>query len=139
VAHLLLYDGVCGLCNRLTQFVVRHDRANRFRYASLQGAVAGELLRRHDRDPRDLDTVYVVAHHGEPGEQLLWKSRAILFVLAQLGGVWGLGRVLGILPRRLLDRAYDGIARRRYRWFGKYDTCPLPPPGVREKFLDAQA
>jgi predicted DCC family thiol-disulfide oxidoreductase YuxK len=137
VAHLLLYDGVCGLCNRLTQFVLRHDRSDRFRYASLQGSRAGDLLCRYQRDARDLDTVYVVADYGGPGERLLWKSRAILFVLGQLGGPWRLGGILGILPRPILDRAYDFIARRRYRWFGRYDSCPLPAPGVREKFLDA--
>jgi predicted DCC family thiol-disulfide oxidoreductase YuxK len=139
VAHLLLYDGVCGLCNRMTRFVLRHDQANRFRYAALQGSLAGELLRRHGRDARDLDTVYVVADYGAPGERLLWKSRAILFVLGQLGGLWRLGRLFAILPRPLLDLAYDFIARHRYRWFGRYDACPLPAPGVREKFLDAGA
>jgi predicted DCC family thiol-disulfide oxidoreductase YuxK len=137
VANLILYDGLCGLCNRLNQFVLRRDAADRFRFASLQGALATELLRRYGRDARDLDTVYVVKSYGQPDESVLSKGRAVLFALQTLGGVWRLAGVLRILPTRLLDLAYDQIARRRYRWFGRYDACPLPAPGVRDKFLDS--
>jgi predicted DCC family thiol-disulfide oxidoreductase YuxK len=136
VADLVLYDGVCGLCNRLVQFILRRDRADRFRFASLQGALAADLLRRYGRDARDLDTVYLVRDHGTPGEALLAKSRAVFAMLDRLGGPWLLVRVLRLLPRSVLDFAYDQIARRRYRWFGRYDACPLPAPGARAKFLD---
>ncbi len=133
--HLLLYDGVCGLCDRLVQFVLRHDRADRFRFAALQSPLAGNLLRGYGRDAADLDTVYVIARHGEPTAKLLSKGRAVLFVLAELGGIWRLASVLRVLPRPLLDFGYDQIARRRYRWFGRYDACPLPTPATRAKFL----
>jgi predicted DCC family thiol-disulfide oxidoreductase YuxK len=136
VATLILYDGLCGLCNRLNQFILRRDAHDRFRFAALQGALAGDLLRRHGRDARDLDTVFVVKNYGEPGQTLLSKGRAIIFVLRTLGGLWTLAWIFNLLPRRLLDAAYDQIARRRYRWFGRYDACPLPAPGVRQKFLD---
>ena len=136
LAHLLLYDGVCGLCNRLVQFVLRHDRGDRFRFAALQSPLAGNLLRGYGRDASDLDTVYVIARHGEASAKLLWKGRAVLFVLGQLGGLWRLASVLRVLPRPLLDLGYDLIARRRYRWFGRYDACPLPTPATRAKFLD---
>jgi predicted DCC family thiol-disulfide oxidoreductase YuxK len=136
VATLILYDGLCGLCNRLNQFILRRDAHDRFRFAALQGALAGDLLRRHGRDARDLDTVFVVKNYGEPGQTLLSKGRAIIFVLRTLGGLWTLAGIFNLLPRRLLDAAYDQIARRRYRWFGRYDACPLPAPGVRQKFLD---
>ena len=136
MATLILYDGLCGLCNRLNQFVLRRDVHDRFRFAPLQGTLAGDLLRRYGRDARELDTVYVVKNHGQQGEALLAKGRAILFVLRTLGGFWSLARVFNLVPRRVLDLAYDLVARRRYRWFGRYGACPLPAPGVREKFLD---
>lgn len=137
MAHLVLYDGVCGLCNRLVQFMLRRDRADRFRFAALQSPFAAELLRRHGRATDDLDTVYVFARFGEPDQRLLSKGRAILFVLGQLGGLWRLASLLRGLPRPILDAAYDQIARRRYRWFGRHDACPLPTPDTRAKFLDA--
>ncbi len=139
MAHLLLYDGVCGLCDRLVQFVLRHDRADRFRFAALQSRLAAELLRGYGRDAADLDTVYVIVRYGEPAATrpaLLSKARAVLFVLAELGGIWRLASVLRVLPRSLLDFGYDRIARRRYRWFGRLDACPLPTPATRAKFLD---
>jgi predicted DCC family thiol-disulfide oxidoreductase YuxK len=135
VHHLLLYDGVCGLCDRLVQFVLRHDRGDRFRFAALQSPLAGNLLRGYGRDAADLDTVYVIARHDEPAAKLLSKGRAVLFVLTELGGIWRLASVLRVLPRPLLDFGYDLIARRRYRWFGRYDACPLPTPATRAKFL----
>jgi predicted DCC family thiol-disulfide oxidoreductase YuxK len=136
VVHLVLYDGVCGLCNRLVQFILRHDRAARFRFAAQQSAFAADLLRRHGRAPEDLDTVYVFARYGQPDQTVLAKGRAILYVLGQFGGLWRLALVLRVLPRPVLDFAYDRIARRRYRWFGRLDTCPMPAPGTRERFLD---
>ena len=137
MADLVLYDGVCGLCNRLVQFVLRRDRRDRFRYAALQSDLAHELLRRHGRNPDDLDTVSVVRDHGAPGEQVLTKARAIIYVARRLGFPWALAAVLRVLPWRLLDFAYDQIAHRRYRWFGRHDACPLPTPATRAKFLDA--
>jgi predicted DCC family thiol-disulfide oxidoreductase YuxK len=136
LANLLLYDGVCGLCDRLVQFVLRHDRRDRFRFAALQSQLASGLLRGYGRNAGDLDTVYVVARYGEPDAALLSKGRAVLFAVAALGGVWRLASLLRVLPTWLLDFGYDQIARRRYRWFGRYDACPLPTPATRAKFLD---
>jgi predicted DCC family thiol-disulfide oxidoreductase YuxK len=136
VAHLILYDGVCGLCDRLIRFVLRHDAADGFRFAPLQGPLAIDLLRRYGRDARDLDTVYVVANHGQAGEALLSKGRAILFVLKGLGGVWSWSRIFGVLPTSFIDLVYDGVARHRYRWFGRHESCPLPEARHRAKFID---
>jgi len=136
-SHLLLYDGVCGLCNRLVQFVLRHDRKDRFRFAALQSSLAANLLRGYGRDAGDLDTVYVIARYGQSSATLLSKARAVLFMLGQLGGIWRLAPLLRVLPRPLLDFGYDQIAGRRYRWFGRYDACPVPTPATKAKFLDA--
>jgi predicted DCC family thiol-disulfide oxidoreductase YuxK len=133
---IVLYDGVCGLCDRLVQFILRRDRRDRFRFAPLQGAFAARLLERHRRATGDLSTLYVVIDAGGPRERLVWKSRAILRILGEIGGAWRLATVLGLLPTRLLDTAYDVVASNRYRLFGRYETCALPSREQRSKFLD---
>jgi predicted DCC family thiol-disulfide oxidoreductase YuxK len=134
---IVLYDGVCGLCNRLVQCVLRHDRAEVFRFASLQGTLAAEILRGRHLPP-DLNSVYVVLNYREPGEQLLARSDAILFILRKLRTYWGvLGSLGALLPRSLRDAAYNVIAHNRYRIWGKYETCPLPDPKHRHRFLHA--
>ena len=132
----VLYDGVCGLCNRFNQFILKRDRNDRFRFASLQGDLASSLLRRHGKDPRDLDTVYVVVDYNHPTERLLAQSDAILHVLRNLDGLWKLGAAGRLVPRVLRDAVYKVVARNRYRVFGKYESCMLPDPKHREKFLD---
>jgi predicted DCC family thiol-disulfide oxidoreductase YuxK len=134
---ILLYDGVCGLCNRMNQFVLRHDRADVFRFASLQSALAGRILARHGADAADLDTVYVVVNPDQPDEHLLARSDAVIFVLKQLGGFWGLTAfVLRFKPRFLRDSGYRVVARHRYRFFGRSETCFLPSSENRGRFLD---
>jgi predicted DCC family thiol-disulfide oxidoreductase YuxK len=136
---VILYDGVCGLCNRLVQFVLKHDSRDRFRFASLQSDVAARILRRHGAAPEDLDTVYVVSDHGLTGERLASRSDAAVVVLLELGGGWSaLGVALRWLPRWLRNWAYDLVAQNRYRIFGTYDACPIPSEKDRRKFLDTQ-
>ena len=135
-SDIVLYDGVCGLCNRLTAFVLPRDRRGRFRFAALQSPFARDLLARHGRDARDLDTLYVLVTDGPDGERLLRKSRAALHILSQLGGPWRLSVLLAPWPTRLLDMAYDLVARNRYRIFGKYETCLVPSPEWRDRFLE---
>jgi len=133
---VILYDGVCGLCNRLVQFVLKRDKRDYFRFASLQNEFASSLLQKHGQDPHDLDTVYVVVDYGQPTERLLARSDAILFLLRQLGGIWKLASLGKLLPRITRDGIYKLVARNRYRVFGKYDACMLPEPEHRAKFLD---
>src|SRR5262245_62865428 len=135
-APIILYDGVCGLCNQLNGFVLARDPAGRFRFASLQSAIAGEILTRHGRDPRDLDTLYLVLDPGRPDERLLRKSDAALWILRELGGAWRMTAALRLVPRWLRDLGYDLVARTRYRLFGRYEACPLPDPRPRSRFLD---
>lgn len=133
--RLLLYDGVCALCNRVVQFVLRFDKRRRFCFSALQSDFARETLERHGRDPDDLDTFVLVLDHGTPQERLLVKGRGGLRVLREMGGLMSLAAVLEILPTPLLDWGYDRIAGSRYEKFGKYDTCPLPPEEHRGRFL----
>ena len=134
---IILYDGVCGLCNRFVQFVLKRDRRDRFRFAALQSNFAREILRQHDLNPDSLDTVYLVLEHGQVSERLLVRNDAVIAVLEELGGmgrVWA--KLLGLLPKAFRDWRYDLIARNRYRIFGKHPSCPLPDPKDRDKFLD---
>jgi len=133
---IILYDGVCGLCNRFVQFVLRHDKRLVFRFAPLQSQFAQSILHRHGVDSGVMQTVYVVNNPGE-NEQLLMRAGAALFVMNELGGVWRMFSALSrVLPRRLRNVVYDWVARHRYRFFGRHETCPMPSPEVRRRFLD---
>ena len=135
--HLLLYDGVCGLCDRFVRFVLAHDRRRRFRFAAMQSRVGRSLLAAHGGDPDRLETVYVVVDYESGTGRVLHRSAAALFVFDQLGLPWRLVTVIRLAPARLMDRLYDRIAAHRYRVFGRYGTCPLPSPEYRDRFLDA--
>ena len=134
---IMFYDGVCGLCNRLVQFLLRHDKNGRLRFASLQSDFAAKVLGRHGIDPKDLDTVNVVVNYDEPDERVLQRSDAVLRAGRELGGFWGTSSSIArIVPRALRDLTYRFVAQNRYRVFGKYDTCMLPDPNQRSRFLD---
>ena len=135
---MLLYDGVCALCDGFVRFLVARDRERRFRYAPLQSELAREVLSPHGEDPAQLSTVFLIQSFGQRDQRLLCRSRAALAALRALGGGWGLAaRVLSILPTFLLDAAYRVVVRVRYSVFGRYDSCPLPAPEHRDLFLDS--
>lgn len=136
---VILYDGVCGLCNRLVQFLLKHDSHDRFRFAALQSDFAIRVLRRHGAALEDLDTVYVVSDHGLAGERLASRSDAVVVALQELGGGWNvLGAILRCFPGWLRNWGYKLVARNRYRIFGQHDSCPIPSEKNRRKFLDLQ-
>jgi len=133
---IVLYDGVCGLCNRAVQFLLKRDRHDHFQFASLQSDVAARVLQRHGMDAKSLDTVYAVLNYGEPNETLLAKGDAFLFFAKVIGGIWSVAQVGRIIPRPIRNRLYDFIARHRYQVFGKSESCMLPDPKQRHKFLE---
>lgn len=136
MAHpILLYDGVCGLCNRTVQFVLNRDPDGQFRFAALQSRLAAEILARHGRDAADLDTLVLVLDPGAEAERVFVRSRAILKICGSLGWPWKALLVLWPIPSFLTDLGYRLVARLRYRFFGRYDTCPLPSPEQRSRFL----
>lgn len=134
--RVVLYDGVCGLCDQFVQFVLRRDAGDRFRFAPLQGPTAAAVLRRHGGSPETLDTIYLVTDLGGPGERLAARSTAVLEVLRGLGGGWALAGLLLAVPRVVRDAVYRAVARRRLRWFGRLDACPVPRPEWRRRFLE---
>lgn len=126
--HLLLFDGMCNLCNGLVQFVIKRDRRGVFHFATLQSATAKRLL---GADAAEAASTFVYWRHGTP----LTRSTAALHVARHLGGAWPLAFGLIIVPRPLRDAVYDLVARKRYRWFGRRDTCMVPEPGTASRFL----
>jgi len=134
---IILYDGVCGLCNRFVQFVLKHDANDRFRFAPLQSEFARRILEKHGVDSQRLESLCLLHHQGRTGEGLETRSTAVISVLREFGGRWrALANLLAVLPRGLRDWGYNLVARYRYPIFGKYETCPIPSPGDRRKFLD---
>jgi predicted DCC family thiol-disulfide oxidoreductase YuxK len=129
---VIFYDGVCGFCDRLVQFVLARDARGRFRFAQLQGALARRELPPRGGRPEDLNSVCVLTADG----RLLVQSRAVLYVMRRLGGGWApLAAVLRVVPRFLADAVYAGVARVRYRIWGKLDQCRVPTAAERQRFL----
>ena len=136
---IVLYDGVCGLCNRTVQFILKRDSRDHFRFATLQSDFAKALLQKHGMDADHLETVCLVLNHDQPSEQIEVRSNAAIRIGYELGGLWRLlAQISGIFPGVVRDWGYNLVARYRYRIFGKYDTCPLPSPSQRNKFLDVR-
>ena len=134
--HLLLYDGVCGLCDRFVRFVLTHDHRRRFRFAAMQSRVGRDLLTTYGRNPDRLETVHVVPDYESAAGRVLNRSAAALFVFDQLGWPWRMVPVLGWAPAALLDWLYDRVAAHRYRVFGRHAACRVPSPEYRDRFLD---
>ena len=132
---LLLYDGVCALCNGVVAFLMKRDRRDRFRFAPLQSRLGQEVLTRFDISAFP-EGVVLLTEALTPGERLYHRSDAFAVALQLLGAPWRvLGRVLRLVPRPLREWGYGVVARYRYRLFGHYDTCPMPPPEQRNRLL----
>jgi len=127
---IVLFDGVCNLCSSSVQFIIKRDPEGRFRFASLQSPLGEELLTRFGINRGVTDSVILVE-----GDHYYQESDAALRVARGLKGAWKALAVLRAIPRPLRDAAYRLIARNRYRWFGKQETCWLPTPELRGRFL----
>tara|TARA_R110001583_G_scaffold135293_1_gene287056 strand:- start:195 stop:596 length:402 start_codon:yes stop_codon:yes gene_type:complete len=129
---IILFDGVCNLCNRSVQFVIKHDKKDEFRFATLQGEIGKQLVRERHIDTDTVDSIILI----EPGIAYYTKSTAALKIGASFGGAWKLLNVLNLIPSSLSDIVYDFVARNRYKWYGKKDACMIPTPELKAKFLD---
>lgn len=130
MSTIILFDGICNLCNSSVQFIIQRDRAGYFQFASLQGE-AGRKLERQFNLPLDIDS-FILIENG----QFYTKSTAALRVCKYLDGGWKLLALLRVVPRPIRDFVYDWIAKHRYRWFGKRDTCTFPTQEQQARFLD---
>jgi len=136
---LMLFDGLCGLCNSAVRWVTHHDHADRFRFTPLQSELTAAILRRHGIDREAIlkgNTVYLVLDAGTEHERLLTKSNVTVNMLLVLGGRWRvLGYLLRAVPSFVRNAAYSIFARHRYRLTGRYEVCPLPTDAERMKFI----
>ncbi len=125
------FDGVCNLCNGTVLFIIKHDKQNRFRFASLQG-ITGQAFLKKQNLPADTFNSFILAERNN----IYTRSTAALRVCKYLGGGWPLLYGFIIVPRFIRDAVYNLIARNRYKWFGKKEACWIPTPALKEKFLD---
>lgn len=131
---VLLYDGVCGFCNRTVQTVIAADRKGTLRFAALQSEFGQAVLARHP-ELKNVDSVILVKTEADGAERVFIRSTAALEVARYLGGLWSLLLAGYVVPTPLRDFFYDLFAKYRYTLFGKYDSCLLPPPEIRARFL----
>jgi len=133
--HVVFYDGVCGLCDRTVRFLLRIDHERILSFAPLQGSTAARLAAQDTRF-HDSKTMLFVESYGTEQERVSVRSTAVLRVFGRLGGLWRVVSWLRVIPRPLRDLAYRVVARYRYRWFGRFDTCRLPDAALAKRFLD---
>jgi predicted DCC family thiol-disulfide oxidoreductase YuxK len=126
---VILFDGVCNFCDASVQFILDRDDKEMFRFASLQSEAGQELLKKYNV-PDGVDSMILI----EDGK-VYYKSAAALRISRHLKGAWKLLYALIIVPAPIRNLVYDLIAKNRFKWFGKKDSCMLPPPNVRKRFL----
>lgn len=128
---ILLFDGLCVLCNGLVQFLIKRDPEGKFRFASLQSEAGQELLQQFQLSTDEINTVVLICQ-----KNAFTHSDAALMASRILGGPWSLLYAFIIIPRPWRNAVYNWIAARRYRWFGKKESCMVPGPDIRDRFLD---
>ena len=128
--QIILFDGVCNFCNSSINFIIDHDPEKHFKFAALQSEIGQEILRKFDKNTEDFDSVFLLKNNT-----LYQKSEAALEITKHLSGFWKYLAVFNIFPTSFLNFFYDIIAKNRYRFFGKADSCRIPTPELRERFL----
>lgn len=129
--EIILFDGVCNLCNDAVLFIIKRDRDDVFRFVSLQSELGKEIIRYIGVDISKTDSIVWY----KPGEAYYYKSDAALMIINHFGGIWSLLNVFKIIPASLRNLLYDFIAKNRYNWFGKKESCMIPTPELQQKFL----
>jgi predicted DCC family thiol-disulfide oxidoreductase YuxK len=132
---VLLYDGLCGFCDRAVQFVLARDPDGSMKFATLQGEFASRILRQYP-ELQHIDSLVLVDTTDDGlRPPVMVRTAAVLAVARYLGWPWRGALMLQLVPRVLRDWGYDQFARHRHRWFGRHDTCPMPSPERRKRFL----
>ena len=128
---IILFDGVCNLCNAAIQYVIKHDKKDVFRFVALESELGIEILEYIGINNRNIDSIILY----EPGKAYYYKSNAALEIARSLGGIFTFGRLFIIVPTGIRNMLYDFVAKNRYKWFGKQENCLLPTPALATKFL----
>lgn len=128
---IILFDGVCNLCNSAVQFVIRHDKNDVFRFVALQSELGQDILNHIGINPKNIDSIILY----EPGIAYYYKSQAAIEIARNLGGFWHFGTIFRIIPTPIANQLYDYVAKNRYKWYGKKESCMMPTPELKSKFL----
>ena len=128
---IILFDGVCNLCNSSVQFVIQHDKKDVFRFVALQSELGQEILKHIGVNPKNIDSIILY----DPGVAYYYKSKAALEIAKNLGGFWHFGTIFRIIPTGISNQLYDYIAENRYKWYGKKESCMIPTAELKSKFL----
>lgn len=129
---IIVFDGICNLCDSAVQFVVKHDHRDIFRFVSIQSSLGQEIIKHIGIHDKNIDSVILY----EPGKAYYYKSDAALEIAKSLGGIFHFGTIFKIIPAGIRDTLYDYIARNRYKWCGKKEFCLLPTQDLKYKFLE---
>lgn len=129
--QVILFDGVCNLCNGFIQFIIKKDKKNKFKFCSLQSEQGQNIIKQNSKDLKNIDSVLLFTNN-----QIYNKSTAVLKIAKTLGFPYNIIKIISVIPVKLRDRIYDFIAKNRYRWFGKKTSCWIPTSELKEKFLD---
>lgn len=128
---IILFDGVCNLCEASVQFVIKYDKKDVFRFVALQSDLGKELIKHIGLDNKNIDSVVLY----EPGIAYYYKSTAALEIAKNLGGFFHLGTIFRLIPNGLRNLIYDYVAKNRYQWYGKKESCLIPTKEIQSKFL----
>lgn len=129
--NVILFDGICNLCNGIVLFIIKRDKKALFRFAALQSEVAQSLLKKYSVSNKQTDTIYYIRD-----TECLQKSTAILYILKDLSGAWKCLYPLIYIPKSLRDGLYLFVSRYRYRLFGKRQSCIIPTPEIKKRFME---
>ncbi len=129
---LILFDGVCNLCNNSVQYVIKHDKKELFMFAPLQGKTGEQIIEHFNIDTAKTDSILLYT----PNKGILYKSSAALKIASQLGFPQNLMPVFFIIPSFIRNWVYDYIAKNRYKWYGKKESCMIPTPELKSRFLE---
>ena len=129
--NVILFDGVCNLCNSTVNWIIDHDKRNQFKFPSLQSLYGRQVIAKFGLQSQYLDTLVLVEN-----EKVSLKAVGVLRILKRLGGIYALAYVFIIIPAPVLNFFYNIVAKYRYSWFGKREVCRVPEPGLKEKFME---
>ncbi|KGO94854.1 thiol-disulfide oxidoreductase DCC family protein [Flavobacterium subsaxonicum] len=128
---IILFDGVCNLCDATVQFIIKHDKKDVFRFVPIQSDLGQSIIQHIGIDTSKTDSIILY----EPGHAYYYKAEAALKIATALGGIYSGMAIFTILPKGLSNAVYDYIARNRYKWYGKKNDCMIPTPEMKAKFL----
>jgi predicted DCC family thiol-disulfide oxidoreductase YuxK len=129
---IILFDGVCNLCDTAVQMIIKHDTKDVFRFVALQSDLGQKIIKHLGIDTSKTDSIILY----QPGFAYYYKSEAVLEIAKDLGGIFYFGALFSIVPTSLNNHIYDYIAKNRYKWYGKKETCLIPTKELQAKFLE---